>query len=71
MGGAAPEDPESGEVKGEEREFGTNVVAGDLLMEGTSGNEREGLTGVELDQKHWALVVAGHGDALAVKAAVV
>lgn len=71
MGGGTPENPESGEVKGEESEFGTDVIAGDLLMEGTSGNERERLAGVKLDQKHWPFVVAGHGDALAVEAAVV
>lgn len=55
----------------EERELGADVVAGDLLMEGTSGHERERLSGVELDQKHRPLVVAGHGDTLAVEAAIV
>lgn len=67
----APENPESGEVEREEGEFGADVVAGDLLMEGASGGEGEGLPGVKLNQQHGALVVAGHGDALAVQAAVV
>ena len=40
-------------------------------MEGATGHERERLGGVELNEKHRPLVVAGHGDALAVKAAVV
>ena len=46
-------------------------IARDVLMEDTLGHERERLSGVELDQKHRPLVVAGHGDALAVEAAVV
>ena len=71
MWGGAPEDPEPGEVQREEGELGADIVAGDLLMECAAGHERERLSGVELDQKHRPLVVAGHGDALAVEAAVV
>lgn len=71
MRGRAPENPQPREVEGEERELGADVVAGDLLMEGASGGEGERLAGVKLDQKHGAFVVAGHGDALAVEAAIV
>jgi hypothetical protein len=69
--GRAPEEPESGEVKCEEGEFGADVVAGDLLEQGTSGRERERLAGIELNEQHGALVVTSHGHTLAVQAAVV
>ena len=44
-------------------------IARDVLMEDTSGHERERLSEVQLDQKYLLLVVAG--DVLAVEAAVV